>query len=85
MTPGEFRNAVEGWEEEKREQMMFQRLLTTAQIQVHVAKGKSLKPTDVVKFSWEQTATKAAGKIIQDPAEIEAFKKRALERKLKKK
>lgn len=57
MTSREFFNKYEGFQDHQqwlqREEYERMRLQTAALLQVHVKKGRQLKPKDVFKFDWD--------------------------------
>lgn len=62
MEPKYFFYKLEGFSEYQqwlqREEYERMRLQTTALLQVHVKKGRQLKPRDVFKFDWDIDAVK---------------------------
>ena len=62
MTVEELVSAAEGYakEQEERERGEWERVrwLAALLLQPHAKKGRSIKPTDLAKFPWEETAPK---------------------------
>lgn len=61
MHPFEFQNAVEGYEDSRREEWTMQRLFTAAIVQSNST--KPVDPQKLIKFPWE-TTKEGAAKII---------------------
>ena len=62
MLPREFWNKVDGFYElenmRQRSDWERTRWSTCLLLNIHLGKGKSIKPTDLIQFEWEQEALK---------------------------
>lgn len=62
LTPFEFANAIEGYEEARREDWEMQRLFTTALLQPQTK--TKLTPQKIVQFPWDVESARGTMKII---------------------
>ena len=78
MLPREFWNKIEGFHdlENMRQRGNWERTRwsTCLLLNIHLAKGKSIKPTDLIKFEWEKDTTKIDFEDLKNKAEL--YKKR---------
>lgn len=86
MTPREFANALRGYTEQEqfyqREAWERMRMQTVALLQVHVKKGRQLRPTDVMKFDWDETKYKGLKQSYDEQHTQELVKKWGMEGKV---
>ena len=73
MLPREFWNKIEGFHdlENMRQRSDWERTRwsTCLLLNIHLAKGKSIKPTDLIKFEWEKEALKIDFEDLKNKAE----------------
>jgi len=78
MLPREFWNKIEGFHdlENMRQRSDWQRTRwsTCLLLNIHLGKGKSIKPTDLIKFEWEKDDNKIDFEDLKNKAEL--FKKK---------
>ena len=73
MLPREFWNKIEGFHdlENMRQRSDWQRTRwsTCLLLNIHLGKGKSIKPTDLIKFEWEKDDNKIDFEDLKNKAE----------------
>ena len=78
MLPREFWNKVDGFYElenmRQRSDWERTRWSTCLLLNIHLGKGKSIKPTDLIKFEWEKDDNKIDFEDLKNKAEL--FKKK---------
>jgi len=74
MLPREFWNKVDGFYElenmRQRSDWERTRWSTCLLLNIQMAKGKSLKPTDLIKFEWEENEKKIDFEDLKNKAEL---------------
>lgn len=72
--PKHFWNKLDGFYEleNMRERTMWERTRwqTTLLLNIQIAKGKKIKPTDLIEFEWDKKQTKEEYKKLKEKAEF---------------
>ena len=72
--PRHFWNKMDGFYELEniREKSEWERVRwsTTLLLNIHLGKGKSIKPRDLIEFEWEENSTKLDYKKLKEKAEF---------------
>ena len=84
MLPREFWNKLEGFYEleniRQRSDWERTRWSTCLLLNIHIAKGKSIKPTDLIKFDWENEEKNIDIEDLKNKAELFKAKYNKLEK-----
>jgi hypothetical protein len=79
MLPREFFLKQHGFndqvERNERNQWEMIRWQTAYLLQPHMKKGKKMKPTDLIKFPWEEKKSKSRAEILKNRKEMEYYAK----------